>query len=729
MKQTAYSEEVLRGGLEAILARHAKARPGEPFGRKHPLRALFETFQRALAESDAVRACPTIKVEWSAGMGGLARIPTVTFLDVRETSSARRGLHCAFLVREDAAGVYLVLIQGTADLIGKLKRSAGREALGAEAARLRERFGELASHGFRLDDALDLGSGSAQGVDYRHATVAYKLYEAKAIPDDAALEDDLATILQAYTYYVASKTDLGRVEPVTWVFQCERPLGDEMTCPVRQYADWIHAGDTAYLWEAGGTPGLVAIATVLSDPADDGESGDVRLRVDRRLPRRVTAAELTARPPLDSLPVLKASQGTNFPVTPEQARSLAALVAGAPAAAPSGRAPRARRPSAVAEPFDAGTAVGELVAAVAARGFVFEPWQVASYVTALRTKPFVILAGVSGTGKSRLPSLVTEATGGVAHLVPVRPDWTDSSEVLGYTDLQGRFRPGPLIEIAREAASSPETHVVCVLDEMNLARVEHYFAEVLSRVESRDEGGGGPLLARAPGARDAAWSEVGLPPNLAVVGTVNMDESTHGFSRKVLDRAFTIELSDVDLSRVEPAGASAPARPWPASAWAPRAHRLGQLAALSDEERGDVERTIAALTELNGHLTRASLQVGYRTRDEVALFLLGAREVASSFVTREGEAVDPLDLAVQMKVLPRIAGGSGAVRRIVLATLGWASRGKPFSREEDADATLDAWVAAGRPGAIARARYPRTAARLCLMWERLLDEGFTSFWA
>jgi len=139
--------------------------------------------------------------------------------------------------------------------------------------------------------------------------------------------------------------------------------------------------------------------------------------------------------------------------------------------------------------------LSSLIEHIASQGFIFEPWQIATYVTALRTKPFVILAGVSGTGKSKLPALISQATGGNCHLIPVRPDWTDSSDVLGYCDLQGQFKPGALLRIVREAANNPDKHYVCILDEMNLARVEHYFAEVLSQVENRHPDSTGKFLA------------------------------------------------------------------------------------------------------------------------------------------------------------------------------------------------------------------------------------------
>jgi hypothetical protein len=377
--------------------------------------------------------------------------------------------------------------------------------------------------------------------------------------------------------------------------------------------------------------------------------------------------------------------------------------------------------------FDLGAAIHRLTGAIARRGFVFEPWQVAAFVTAVRTKPFVILAGVSGTGKSRLPALVAQATGCSATVIPVRPDWTDSSDVLGYVDLQGGFRPGPLLVCADRATHETDRFHLCVIDEMNLARVEHYLAEVLSRIEGRVRLPDGrfesaPLLGLALGDADAKWRDVALPWNLALVGTVNMDESAHGFSRKVLDRAFTLEFSDVDL-RVLSEVAASPEAAWPAWAWradgAPLAQRTGA-------ERDTVAHVIELLVAINAVLAEAQLQVGYRTRDEVALFVLNATAAAASFTTRGGSAVDPLDLALLMKVLPRVAGGSAAVRRVVRGLLGLAV-GDALERDGQADDLVRAWRTAGRPAATGKA-FPRTAARLCLMWDRLDAEGVTSFW-
>lgn len=391
-------------------------------------------------------------------------------------------------------------------------------------------------------------------------------------------------------------------------------------------------------------------------------------------------------------------------------------------------------PGPPAEDFRIETAIHEVISYIADRGFVYEPWQIAQYITAVRTKPFVILAGITGTGKSKLPALVAEATGGEAQMVPVRPDWTDSADVLGYTDLEGNFRPGPVLEIAQSAAANSDQFCTCIIDEMNLARVEQYFAEVLSRIEDRRPqfNGGyrtGPLIRQVAKEADAEWGDVVIPENLAIVGTVNMDESTHPFSRKVLDRAFTIELSDVNLGQWNLNGERIRSvTTWPVTSWNPIKIQLSELANPTDQQLSEISRAIAALQAVNILLTPAQLQVGYRTRDEVAFYLLHAQQIADAFVDHEGNAVDPLDLALQMKVLPRIAGDGNAIKRAVFGLLGWATTGVPLESYDEVNSILDSWESLGRPSSLANSEYPRLAARLCLMGQRLEVDGYTSYW-
>ncbi len=377
--------------------------------------------------------------------------------------------------------------------------------------------------------------------------------------------------------------------------------------------------------------------------------------------------------------------------------------------------------------FDRSGAIERLLAVLETRGFEYEPWTVAAYVTALRTKPFVLLAGITGVGKSRLPVLVAEVTGGKATVLPVRPDWTDPSETMGYVALDGRFRAGVVLRAARAASEDPDRFHTLVLDEMNLGRPEHYLAEVLSRIEHRAPAPGGyetpPFLSDALGSADAVWQSVRQPPNLGLVGTVNVDESAHAFSRKVLDRAFVIELGAPSLSVWEHTSSLLAAEAWPVEAWTPRAVRLGELAGVTEAEQVLVEQTVSALAEANAVLAPAGLGVGYRVRDEAALFVLHAAEISEAFRTSPGARVDPLDIALLIKLVPRIDGVRASAHQAVFDLLVWATGGG------DPDDILAAWGHDGRPTALADATYPRTAARLARIAEGVLEEGVASFWA
>jgi hypothetical protein len=339
----------------------------------------------------------------------------------------------------------------------------------------------------------------------------------------------------------------------------------------------------------------------------------------------------------------------------------------------------------------------------------FSEEQVADFYLAVRTKPFVLLAGISGTGKSILARRFAEACGFLAPLIAVRPDWSDPSELLGYRDLEGSFVPGRLIRHLVAAAERTDRPYFVILDEMNLARVEHYFADLLSVMETRRVVGDrivtdtldldiGPDTNFRCDAEFAvrlknllADRGLAVPPILCVIGTVNMDESTHPFSKKVLDRAMTLEFVTADLRAV-------PVRKEPPASLSVRSGDLdAPYLSLSQVYLGKealFQPAIDLLVELNGILTQASMQVGYRTRDEVCLFL------AHNAEQRLLDAQDALDLALYHKVLPRLQGGE-EVRELLKAVHQLLSRGG----------------------------LPRCVRKIDEMQQRLERAGFTAFWA
>ena len=200
----------------------------------------------------------------------------------------------------------------------------------------------------------------------------------------------------------------------------------------------------------------------------------------------------------------------------------------------------------------------EVVRRITEGGFAYPESVVRSYHVALQTKPLVIFPGISGTGKTRLTRLYADAVHGIAPngdnpyylLVAVQPDWHNAKDLLGYYNaLTGTFHPTAFLRFLHRAAGDPEQQYYVGLDEMNLARPEYYLAPLLSALETTehliDLNTPGPTVRTVDG--ETLTNPFRLPLNVAITGTVNVDELTFGLSDKLLDRANVIELTEVDL--------------------------------------------------------------------------------------------------------------------------------------------------------------------------------------
>ena len=376
------------------------------------------------------------------------------------------------------------------------------------------------------------------------------------------------------------------------------------------------------------------------------------------------------------------------------------------------------------------------------------------FITAIKSKPFLLLAGISGTGKSRIVRELARACwveGSEEYkaqkpknfeMVQVKPNWHDSSELIGYVSrVSGSpvFVAGDFLKFVAKAWENLDVPYFLCLDEMNLAPVEQYFAEYLSVVESRKCQENGtittdPILEKSKEdwyrVLTAELTEdedvrtrflndgICIPQNLIVVGTVNMDETTFSFSRKVLDRAMTIEMNEVDLyggldSQYEKIGKL----------------EAGNLIGTAVEgvdvyqENKDVcDTALKYLDAVNTELEGTPFKVAYRTRNEFLLYVVNnlpynkdkdGNDLEQNFIIARA-----LDEITSMKILSRIEGDETKIGKLLdklSTTIGEQLKvvsEKEYSAKKDDGEKV----------------YSVSLAKLEEMKNRL-ESGYTSFWS
>lgn len=362
--------------------------------------------------------------------------------------------------------------------------------------------------------------------------------------------------------------------------------------------------------------------------------------------------------------------------------------------------------------------ISKIKAYISSKGFTYEDGLIENFWLSLKSKPFVILAGTSGTGKTRLVKLFAEAIGAEYRLVPVRPDWSDSSDLLGHYNLDNEYVPGEVLKFIIQAQNNPgKPHILC-LDEMNLARVEYYLSDFLSIIETRDMNDGKIISEKL--LQDNVYEDhanVMFPENLYLVGTVNMDETTFPFSKKVLDRANTIEFNTVDLM---PAVNDFDDEVSPIETGNDflKSEYLFLSQCLNEENREFIESVCSDLEAINRVLKANNAHVGYRVRDEIVFYMLNNRN--ADLLGRD----DAMDNAIMQKILPRIQGSSAAVKDMLCELF------KIFAGDFEGYQTQNNDTASGMFDKLSKGntRYPKSAAKTAFMVRRFDEDGFTSYW-
>ena len=357
---------------------------------------------------------------------------------------------------------------------------------------------------------------------------------------------------------------------------------------------------------------------------------------------------------------------------------------------------------------------------IAQKGFTYDDGMIENFYLSLKSKPFVILGGISGTGKTKLVRLFAEAIGARYKIVPVRPDWSDSSDLFGHVNLSGEtFINGAIVEFISEAFEDTDTPYILCLDEMNLARVEYYFSEFLSVMETREFAGDQIISQKLMDSsiygetdKRKKLERIYFPENLYIVGTVNMDETTFSFSKKVLDRANTIEFSYVNL-----VPSDAVMEGETVSENVHNSFLKTKYLQLSQCDDFDYTREISTkLEEINRILKQAEAHIGYRVRDEIVFYMLNNK---SDELLEEDSA---FDYEIMQKILPRLQGNSNAIKTVLLELF------KHCAGDYAASGGLDLHQQMLHYMADHPCRYPKSAHKIAFMIRRYEEDGFTSYW-
>ncbi len=687
------------------------------------------------------------QIKGSIGMGHWAKVPWLAVLDKEITTTTQEGVYVVYLFSEDMERLYLTLNQGVTNTSAQEREEVKNEARN-----------QLDLSQLTTTDDVELAT-SGTGQKYEDSTIGYILYRAQDLLTDSYSEEKLKSDL----YLLLDKYQDFKQQ----IYQSHQQTDRELI--FRKQVD-------KSIFKYGFTIPQKHHQHFLSRiELDRGESTLINLFIQgkqyqaslRNVDRDTSSLTLQIR--YDSNHELRQLLQKSFPDTyskvaadqePDEtieesaedyegvygAEYIEIYSTSQPDSYELKLSPFGKHqdPELVRENgnkyisarnMNTSAMINHLKSFIQSRGFYYPDGMIENFYLSLKTKPFVLLAGISGTGKTRLVKLFAEALNCTPdnkrfQLISVRPDWNDSSDLLGYQNIKDEFLPGPMIKIIKHAKENPEDiHLVC-LDEMNLARVEYYFSEFLSKMETRSWQNDRPrttcLFTEDDFASDKDVEEYAglrIPANLFIVGTVNMDETTHPFSKKVLDRANTIEFSRVKLSQYQLSQDSPTPKPLTEVKLDFLLPEYLSLNDCSREHKEEIDRVIAELEKVNQILNQSSLHVGYRVRDEVIFYLLYNQR--HSLLVWE----DAFDFQLMQKILPRIQGSSAAIKQVLKDLFQLAA--PDYSFAEDINVGEDAlnYARSEEPQTAGGVLlYPRSAEKIAYMLKKMEENRFTSYW-
>lgn len=352
-------------------------------------------------------------------------------------------------------------------------------------------------------------------------------------------------------------------------------------------------------------------------------------------------------------------------------------------------------------------------------GLYFQKQLIARFISSLLTKPFVILTGLSGSGKTKLAQAFAQwicQDESQYRLIPVGADWTNREPLLGYPNAlkpdEYVMPDSGVLDLIMQAINNSELPHFLILDEMNLSHVERYFADFLSVMESKDE----IRLYSEGTVENGVPAKLKVPDNLFIIGTVNIDETTNMFSPKVLDRANTIEfrvtkdemesflgnIREINMDALAGKGAG-------------MAKSFLEMAENKSFAIEDIEAINASLVRFFGELKKTGAEFGYRSATEILRLIHHLSSLDNTLTTNQ-----KTDIAIMQKLLPKLHGSR---RKLcpVLETLG------SFCISGEIKIIKDVFDNPEFDYKAPNVLYPLSLEKIARMHRGALDNGFASF--